>query len=229
MNEVKILAGNRRNQASNPTNTTPPVGPARQEVRPTLRLAQIAAFSALIAIGTILTNALLGIVLPPPLTVITVAPAFYMAISVLYPRKVSIWSTLIGSAVGESFNILIFGTAPASIALSFVPGIAAARVPETVIIARLRQRSTQWTAFGMVLATVYETLAFFIIDWPIYSFTAFYAPFYCSGGQCGPAGLTAGFYLALFDFGTLIDVVWIPVALAIVQSVRRAFNVQFFD
>ncbi len=81
----------------------------------------------------------------------------------------------------------------------------------------------------MALATIYETVAFFLIDWPIYSFTVFYATFYCSQSPCYSAGLTQGFFLAAFDFGTLIDLVWIPVALALIVGVRRAFNVKFFS
>src|SRR5437867_4532285 len=102
----------------------------------TLQLAQISVFSALIAVGTILSNILLGFALPPPLYEISLAPAFYLAIAVLFSRKVSFWSTALGSGVGEAVNILIFGQYPASIALSFVPGIILARAPEALIVGR---------------------------------------------------------------------------------------------
>ncbi len=197
--------------------------------RATLQLAQISVFSALIAVGTVLSNLLFGFALPPPLAEITAAPAFYMAIAVLFPRKISFWSTAVGSAIGESVNIFVFGQSPAPIALSFVPGIVVARAPETLIIGRFREKTRRRLAGGMALATVYETVAFFLIDWPIYSFTAFYAPFYCSQSPCYAAGLSQGFLLAAFDFGTLIDLVWIPVALALIVGVRRAFNVNFFS
>lgn len=176
-----------------------------------------------------LSNLLFGFALPPPLYEITVAPAFYMAIAVLFSRKISFWSTAIGSGVGEAVNIVVFGQSPASIALSFVPGIIVARAPETLIIGRLRQATTRHLVAGMVLATIYETVAFFAIDWPIYSFTAFYAPFYCSQPPCYATGLTQGFLLAAFDFGTLIDVVWIPVTMALIAGVRRAYGVKFFS
>ncbi len=199
-------------------------------VAPTsLVLGRIGLFSGLIALGTIVTNQLLGFALPPPLFLITIAPAFYMAIAVLFSRKVSFWSTAIGSGVGELFNIFVLGTTPAYIALSFVPGIMIARAPETLIIRRFRTKTTRWIAIGMILATVYETLAFFFIDWPIYSFTVFYAPFYCFEESCLAAGLQGGFLLAAFDFGTLIDLVWVPVAISLIAAVRKAFNVQFFN
>src|SRR5437870_6349489 len=74
----------------------------------TRSLAQIAVFSGLIAFGTaILSTSFLAIPIPPPLYEITAAPAFYFAISVLYSRKVSFWSTPIGPAVGEALNVFV--------------------------------------------------------------------------------------------------------------------------
>ena len=192
--------------------------------RPVLDLARIGAFSALVAVGTMLSNVLFGVPLPPPLSEITVAPVFYMAIAVLFSRKVSFWSTLIGSAVGETVNIFVFGEAPAAFALTYIPGIILARAPETLIIHKFRQSTTGLLALGMVIATVYETVVFFVIDWLVYSFTTFY----CSP-PCSSSGLTGGFILASFDFATLIDVVWIPVSLALVVATRRAYNRTFFD
>jgi hypothetical protein len=41
--------------------------------------------------------------------------------------------------------------------------------------------------------------------------------------------LVQGFWLASFDFATLVDIAWIPVALVLVVAARRAFRVQHFD
>ena len=195
------------------------------QTSPSLVIARIGAFSGLIAVGTILTNLLFGIPLPPPLYEITVAPAFYMAIAVLFPRKVGFWATLIGSAVGEALNIFLFGEAAAAFALTFVPGIVLARAPEVLIIQRFREKALRLVTIGMVLATVYETVVFFAIDWPVYALTAFY----CPSIPCGASGLVTGFWLAASDFGTLIDLIWVPVAIALVLAARRAFNTRFFD
>lgn len=192
---------------------------------PVLDLARIGVFSALVAVGTILSNVLFGFALPPPLSEITAAPAFYMAIAVLFSRKVSFWSTAIGSAVGEAVNIFLFGEAPGAFAITFIPGIVLARAPETWIIFRFRTRDLRSLAVGMGLATVFETLAFFLIDWPVYAFTAFY----CPQTPCAASGLTAGFLLAASDFATLIDLAWIPVAIILVIATKRAFNVQYFN
>ena len=122
-------------------------------------------------------------------------------------------------------NIFLFGEAPGAFALSYVPGIIIARAPEALIVYAFRGRSLRFLALGMAIATVFETFAFFIIDWVLYSFTAFY----CPQTPCGSSGIFDGFVLASFDFGTLIDLVWIPLALALVVAARRAFNTQFFS
>jgi len=185
----------------------------------TLFLAQTASFSALIAVTTALSTALLGIPLPPPLSEITFAPAIYLTLSVLFPRRVSFWSTAVGSAIGEAINVLVFGSAPAAFALIYIPGMVWARAPEALIMNRFRRKSAVWLAFAMVIATVYETLAFFFPDWLFYSYTFFYG---------APTGLLSGLSLAAFDFGTLIDLIWIPVALLLIRSIRGVSSTQFF-
>ncbi len=191
---------------------------------PTLTVARIGSFSALVAVGTILSNVLFGFSFPPPLSEITLAPAFYMALAGLFSRRISFWSTLIGSAVGETINIFVFGEAAGIFALTFIPGIILARAPEALIIFRFRDRTLGFLAKGMILATVFETVMFFLIDWPVYSLTAFY----CPQTPCSASGFVVGFYYAALDFGTLIDLVWIPVALALIVAARRSFNTKFF-
>src|SRR2546425_10925047 len=192
---------------------------------PSLTIARIGAFSALIAVGTILSNVLFGFPLPPPLSEITAAPVFYLAIAAMFSRRVSFWATLVGSAVGETMNIFLFGEAPGALALTYIPGIILARAPEALIVYRFRNRSLRFLALGMALATIFETVVFFIIDWLVYTFTAFY----CPQTPCGSSGIVNGFVLASFDFGTLIDLVWIPLALVLVVAARRAFNTQFLS
>jgi len=187
----------------------------------TRSLAQIAVFSGLIAFGTaILSTSFLAIPIPPPLYEITAAPAFYFAISVLYSRKVSFWSTAIGSAVGEAINVFV--TNPSVGNPIYIPGIIWARAPEALIIYYFRNRSIRWLSIGMALATVYETFAFYIPDSLFYAYALFS---YSTNVQ----GLTAGFAWATFDFGTLIDLAWIPVGIALVVAVRKAFKTDFLS
>lgn len=202
-------------------------GPIRRVSAPpqVLDIARIGAFSALVAVGTLISNLLFGVTLPPPLGEITAAPAFYMAIAVLFSRKVSFWSTAIGSAVGESISIFVLGQVAAVFALTFIPGIVLARAPETLIIHRFRDGTRRVLAFGMVLATIFETAVFFLIDWPVYSLTAFYG----AGSGCSSCGWVQGFWAASLDFATIIDIVWIPVALVLILAAQRTYRVQHFD
>jgi len=183
-------------------------------------LAQIAVFSGLIAFGTsVLSTSFLAIPLPYPLYEITAAPAFYFAISVLYPRKTSFWSTAIGSGIGEAINVFV--TNPSAGNPIFIPGIVWARAPEALIIYYFRNRSVRWASLGMALATIYETLAFFIPDVLFYGYALFSYP--------ASNGLTGGLIAAASDFGTLVDMAWIPVAISLVIAVRRAFKTEFLD
>ena len=212
-------------QNSLPPSASAPIRREPYANNPVLDISRIGAFSALVAVGTIISNVLFGITLPFPLGEITAAPAFYLALAVLFSRKVSFWSTAIGSAIGETVNIFVFGEAPSIFALTFIPGIVLARAPEVLIIHRFRDKARRILAYGMVLATIYETVVFFLIDWPVYSFTAFY----CTAPGCSSSGIVQGFWLASFDFATLIDIAWIPVALILIVAAQRAFRVQHFD
>src|SRR5690242_21273501 len=128
-------------QNSLPPSASAPIRRRFQTDNPVLDIARIGAFSALVAVGTIISNVLFGFTLPYPLGEITAAPAFYLAIAVLFSRKVSFWSTAIGSAIGETINIFVFGEAPPIWALTFVPGIMLARAPEVLIIHRFRDKT----------------------------------------------------------------------------------------
>ena len=179
-----------------------------------LLVAQIASFSALIAAGT----TVLRIPAPPPLFEITLAPVFYLAISVLFPRRVSFWSTAIGSAIGEAINVAVYGGFPI-----YVTGIIWARAPEALIVHRFRKGSLKVLIISMILATIYETLAFFLPDWLFYSLALF------SYSDVGPQGLAGGFASAFSDLFTMVDLVWIPLAIGAVVAVRKAFRTRFLD
>lgn len=174
--------------------------------------AQIAIFSALIA----LTTGILRIPLPQPIGEITLAPVFYLPISVLFSRKVSLWSIAIGSAVGEAISITSSGYPPI-----YVPGIIWARAPEALIIFKFRNRSLSWISFAMILATIYETIAFLVPDTFFYAYSLF--------SYSGATDLASGFSIASLDLLTLVDLAFVPIAIAIIVLTRSRFHVQFFS
>jgi hypothetical protein len=179
---------------------------------PSVTLAVVIVFSALIAISTFLS-----IKLPfPPLGEITWAPPIYMALAVLAGPLVGAEATAIGSFIGESLNVAWFGW-PAI----YAPGIVWARAPEALIIGWARKRGTKTLVASMVLATVFETLAFFFPDGLFYTYGVF--------GYGSPVSLSKGFATALPDFLTLLDLAFIPVAFLLIHAARPSFRRLGFD
>ena len=169
-------------------------------------LAVIAVFSALIAVGTIA-----AIPLPYPLYEITLSPPIYLALAVLVDSATAFDATAIGGFLGEAINITI---RPGSPIYPF--GMVWARGPEVFIVAWAKGKGERTLAYAMVAATVFETLAFFFPDWIFYIYGLF---------QYGsPTDVWTAFVYAAPDFGTLLDLAFIPVAILIVRRARPAFR-----
>jgi len=170
------------------------------------KLSVLAAFSALIALGTILS-----IPMPPPLYEITWSPAIYLALAILVDRKTSFSATAMGGFLGEAYNV----TFKAGGSPIYPFGMIWARAPEVLIVAWASKKGNKAIALSMVAATAFETLAFFFPDWLFYVYGLF--------GYGSPSSIATGFVYASSDFLTVIDVVYIPVAFALVRAARPAF------
>lgn len=182
------------------------VGSKKTLVAPSKKLAVIAAFAALIAVTTFFS-----IPMPFPLGEITAAPAIYLALAVMTDTGTSVTATAIGSFLGEAMGVVTKGFSPI-----YPLGIVWARAPEAWIVGRVRKRGTRGIVVAMIVATVFETLAFFFPDWLFYTYGLF---------QYGsPTDLTTAFWAASFDFGTLVDMAFIPVALGIIRAAGPAFR-----
>jgi hypothetical protein len=68
----------------------------------------------------------------------------------------------------------------------------------------------------MVLATIFETVAFLLPDWAFYTYGLF--------GYGSPVDVTTGFYTALPDLATLVDIIYIPIVLMIVRFASDPFK-----
>lgn len=170
------------------------------------KLSVTAVFAALIAVGTFFS-----IPMPPPLYEITWAPAIYLALSATVDIPTSVSATAIGSFIGEAINVTVKGGSPI-----YPLGMVWARGPEALIVGWARRRSRRTLAAAMVVATVFETLAFFFSDWLFYAYGLF---------QYGsPTSMTAAFGSASIDFLTMLDVVFIPVAFGVIAGARPAFR-----
>ncbi|MGD0329975.1 MAG: hypothetical protein ABSB40_05955 [Nitrososphaeria archaeon] len=172
----------------------------------TRNLALIIVFSALIAVSTILV-----IPLPAPIAEITWAPPIYFALSVLAGPWPAFFSTALGSFIGEFYNVSYRG-----FPFIYAPGIVWARAPEALIIGWARKKKGATLAMVMGLATVYETLAFLIPDWLFYTYGLF--------GYSHPMSLTAGFYFALPDVLTMVDIIYIPISFVIIRFAKPVFQ-----
>src|SRR5579875_3574967 len=170
------------------------------------KIAFISVFSALITVLTIVS-----IPMPQPLAEITLAPAVYLALGYLVDRKSAFTATAIGSFLGETYNLF---TRPGYLPI-YPFGMVWARGPEVLIVSLARGKSLKFAGLMMVLATVYETLAFLIPDGLFYSYGLF--------GYGSPVGLTQGFLAAISDVGTLIDLVFVPIALEIIKHGKHLY------
>jgi len=176
-----------------------------QRPRLSVRLSVIAVFSALIALGTVLS-----IPLPQPLGEITWSPPIYLALAVLAGPEVGFFATGIGSFIGEALNIPLKGFPPI-----YALGIVWARAPEALIVGRARRSSRRTLVLAMVVATVFETLAFFFPDWLFYADGFFYG---------SAQGATVGLGLASYYLLTMFDLVFIPVAFVLIKRARPQFK-----
>ena len=172
-------------------------------------VAQSAVMSALIAVLTVT-----AFPLPPPLSAITLAPVAIFVGSIFLGPRVGFQSAAIGSGLGFTIAATvgtIAGAAPGSALFPiFLAGIIVARGPEGYLIGTLRKKNE---VLSMVVGTVYETLAFFVIDF-FYTYPIL-------------LGLPNTF--AYLDFGTLIDLIFIFPSVAVLRYVRSHLGIRYYD
>lgn len=180
---------------------------AAHGVNKSTRLALVAVFSALIAVGTIIS-----IPLPPPLFEITLAPAIYLAFAALADRWDAFTATAIGGFIGEFYNI----SAKAGGSPIYPFGMIWARAPEALIVGWAVGKGRKTLIAAMVAATAYETFAFLISDWMFDTYGLF--------GYGSPTTLTAGLVYALSDLWTFLDLAFIPVALVLISAAGPTFR-----
>jgi riboflavin transporter FmnP len=202
-----------------------------QRVRKTGALAQVGLMSALTAALTVA-----AFPLPPPLSTITLAPFAIFVAAIFFGPRVGFLSALVGSGAGfvvaTSVGTINIGGLPGVIFPLFLVGIMVARGPEGALVGYLRDNRTLRRLFGrtgsaraahwtevtaMITGTVYETLTFFVIDY-FYTYPFILEPL-----------LGLGREFAFLDFGTLVDLIYIPPALAALRYLRARYRVRYYD
>jgi uncharacterized membrane protein len=153
--------------------------------------------AALIAVTTII-----AIPLPPPLSTINLAPVVIFVVSILLGPSIGLTATVIGCSVGYLAGTSL-GTivVPPGLLYLYLVGLVVARGPMALIAGFLRKKSE---AVGMTLGVIFETVMFFSID-----FTLF------------------GIGYAIFDLGTFVDLIFVPITLVVLISLRRVFSTKY--
>jgi uncharacterized membrane protein len=164
---------------------------------------RLALFAGMIALTTV-TN-LIIVPMPQPLAEYDLSPVMIYALGVLMGPLSGL---IIGLAqgIGTFYKAVVFGWP-----MLFVPGAMLVRGAEATIIgaiARIRKRPernylSKIEIAAMVIGVIWETLAFFAIDYFLF-----------------------GLGFAILTLGTIVDAVFIPVAMALVIFIRRRLGLR---
>jgi uncharacterized membrane protein len=160
-------------------------------------VALTSIMAALVAVTT-----MIAIPMPPPLSTITFAPIIIFVSSILLGPSAGLVCSAVGSALGFVGGSSI-GTimVPAGYLYVFLLGIVVARGPMGFSVGLLRKKSEM---IAMIVGVIVETLIFFTIDTYLF-----------------------GVAIAVLDFGTLVDLVFVPVTYAILVTVRRILDITY--
>lgn len=164
----------------------------------------VAILSALLVVMTFL----LKIPLPQPLFYWGLAPILIYTVGIMFRPWIAFLICALGSVLGEWFNCLVAGCG-AELPI-YLLGMLVARGLEGALISALRH----WNEIGaMIAGGLWEFFGFLLIGGIYYGVvlelaTEFWLPFY---------------------FGTLLDLLLIPVAVALNKALRAAFDVQYLD
>jgi hypothetical protein len=154
---------------------------------------------SLIAILAALTAVLTAIIIPMPSPIGGFDPSTVLILSL---------GVLYGPVIATPIIIMgqfvgtLYLTMIYGYPLVFLPGIVAVRGSEAFLVGVLRKKNEM---LAVSIGPIWETIAFLIAD--IYLF--------------GPAGLIV--------ITTLVDLLWVPVAIIVIGTLRSTFGSQYLD
>ena len=172
------------------------------------RLAVVAVFTALVAMGT-----LFSVPIPPPVFEIIWSPLVFLTLAYFTDPATSFTATALGGFLGEALNVAYkAGGSPI-----YPFGMVWATGPEILFVYWARNKGTKTLALAMVAATVYETLGFFLSDWAFYAYGLF--------GYGSPTDAVTAFWAAFPDIpSTMFQVVYVPLVLYTIRTAAPAFK-----
>ena len=162
------------------------------------------AFISVMAALTTLTN-LIMIPMPQPLAEYDLSPVLTYTLGVLVDPVTAIVIVALAMMLGTGYKVMTFG-----VPIVFVFGAMLVRGLEAGLISVLVRTRNEpdtstislWEIIGMVVGVIFETVGFFVLDWYLF-----------------------GWGLALTVLPTIVDAVFIPVAIGVIAAVRKRLGV----
>ena len=162
------------------------------------------AFIAVMAAMTTLTN-LIMIPMPQPLAEYDLSPVMIYTMGVLADPVTAGVVVALAMMLGTGYKVMSFGFPIVFVfGAMFVRGLEAAAISALIRMRREPETGTvtSWEMLVMVFGAVFETVGFFVLD--LYLF---------------------GWGVALTVIPTIVDVVFIPIAVGVIAATRRRLGV----
>ena len=165
---------------------------------------KLALFAVMTAV-TVVAN-LIMVPMPQPLAQYDASPILIYALGILMDPLLAGATVATAMGIGVGYKMVTLGFPPV-----FVVGAMFVRGLEAVLISVLvRWRKgevpktvSKWETAAMAIGCVWETVGFLSLDWVLF----------------GPG-------LAMIDLATLVDLIFIPVAVAVVVAVRTRLGIK---
>ncbi len=164
---------------------------------------KLALFTIMTAV-TVVAN-LIMVPMPQPLAQYDASPVLIYALGVLLDPLMAGATIAAAMGIGVSYKMITLGFPPV-----FVVGAMLVRGIEALLISYLvRMRKgknpktvSRWEIAAMCGGCVWETVGFLSLDWVLF-----------------------GIGLALIDLATLVDVIFVPVAIVVITGVRSRLGI----
>jgi len=169
-----------------------------------LATERLALFTIMIA-ATVVAN-LIMVPMPQPLAQYDLSPVLIYTIGVLINPLAAGLIVASAQGIGTFYKTMIFGWPPVFIlGAIFVRGVEAMLISGSVYLAKSPEYKSvrKLEIVAMIIGVVWETVGFFLLDWVLFG--------------AGPAITT---------LGTMVDAIFIPVAVGLIIVIRRVFRVK---
>jgi len=164
---------------------------------------KVALVSVMVAV-TVIANMIM-VPMPYPLAAYDLSPVLIYTLGVLVSPLLAGIILAMAMGIGVSYKMIVFGFPPV-----FVIGAMLVRGVEAALISYLVRRKdpvdtrtvTKWEIIAMMIGAVWETVGFFLADWYLF-----------------------GLGFAMTVLLTIVDAIFIPVAIGVITAIRSRLGV----